>query len=76
MFVYSRKINATAWCYGGSSVSIVAIVWMTGVQFPARAVKGFFFFLCHTVQTTSGAHPASYPLGTGDAYPKGKVAGV
>jgi hypothetical protein len=28
----------------------------------------------HT-ETGSGAHPASYPMGTGDSFPKGKAAG-
>jgi hypothetical protein len=35
--------------------------WTTGVRFPA----GHDFYLCHNVQTGSGAHPASYPIGTG-----------
>jgi hypothetical protein len=35
---------------------------MIGVQFPEGAVREFF--LCHRVQTGSGAHPASYPTGS------------
>jgi hypothetical protein len=34
------------------------------------------FSLHHRVQTGSGAHPASYPLGTGGSFPGGKVAGA
>jgi hypothetical protein len=34
--------------------------WMVEVRFPA----GKDFCLCHNVQTGSGAHPASYPMGT------------
>jgi len=34
----------------------------TGVQFPAGALREFAFR--HRVQTGSGAHPASYPMGT------------
>jgi hypothetical protein len=34
------------------------------------------FSLPHHVQTGSGAHPASYPMGTGDSYSGGKVSGV
>jgi hypothetical protein len=30
----------------------------------------------HYVQTSSGSHPASYPMGTGGSYPGNKVAGV
>jgi hypothetical protein len=40
----------------------------TGIQFPAGDEN---FFLRHRVQTGSGAHPASNPIGTGS-----KAAGV
>jgi hypothetical protein len=30
------------------------------------------FSLLHSVQTGSGAHPASYPRGTGDSFLRGK----
>jgi hypothetical protein len=33
-------------------------------------------FIFHSVQTVFGAHTASYPMGTGDSFPQGKVAGV
>jgi len=36
--------------------------WMTRVQFLAGAEN---FSLHHHVQTGSGSHPASYPMGTG-----------
>jgi hypothetical protein len=42
-----------------------------GVQFPAGA-KDFSSSLC--VQTDSGAHPASCPMGTGGPFPRGKSA--
>jgi hypothetical protein len=32
----------------------------------------FFSLLLHNVQTYSGAHPASYPVGTGRFFPGGK----
>jgi hypothetical protein len=32
------------------------------------------FRLHHVVQTGSGAHPASYPMGTGDSFPGVKAA--
>jgi hypothetical protein len=41
-----------------------------GVRSPARA-KDFFSILC--IQTGSGAHPASYPVGTGGPFPGGKA---
>jgi hypothetical protein len=34
------------------------------------------FSLLPVVQTDSGAHPASYPVGTGDSFPGGKAAGA
>jgi hypothetical protein len=30
----------------------------------------------HCAQNGSGAHPASYPMGTGDSFPGGKAAGA
>jgi hypothetical protein len=46
--------------------------WTAGIQFPA----GVRFSLLHSVQSGSGAHPASYPLGTGGSFPGGKTAGA
>jgi hypothetical protein len=37
---------------------------------------GSEFSLLHVVQTGSGAHPASYPMGTGGSFPGGKAAGA
>jgi hypothetical protein len=34
------------------------------------------FFLHHRVQTGSGAHPASYIMGTRGSFPRGKSAGA
>jgi hypothetical protein len=33
------------------------------------------FTLLYSIQTGSGAHPASYPIGTGGSFPRGKAAG-
>jgi hypothetical protein len=38
--------------------------WTAGVQFPAEAMVGFFFFFRHRIQTGSGAHPAICLIGT------------
>jgi hypothetical protein len=46
---------------------------MIGVRFPAGAAN---FSLLYGVQTGSGAHPASYPMGSGGSYPGGKAAGA
>jgi hypothetical protein len=46
--------------------------WGVGVWVPV----GSEFSLLHIIQTGSGAHPASYPMGTGGSFLGGKVAGV
>jgi hypothetical protein len=43
------------------------------VRFPAGAGS---FSLHHRVQNGSGAHPASYQMGTGDSFPRDKAAGA
>jgi hypothetical protein len=43
------------------------------VRFPSGTGN---FSLHHQVQNGSGAHPASYPMGTGGSFPDGKAAGV
>jgi len=35
-----------------------------------------FFSISHSVQTSSGVLPASYPMGTGSSFPGGKMTGV
>jgi hypothetical protein len=44
----------------------------SGVRFPAGTEN---FSLHYRVQNGSGAHPASYPMGTEGSFPGGKVAG-
>jgi hypothetical protein len=46
---------------------------MIGVPVLAGAAN---FSLHHRVQTGSGAHSASYPMGTRGFFPGGKVAGA
>jgi hypothetical protein len=43
------------------------------VRFPTGAGN---FSPHHRVQNGSGAHPASYPMGTRDSFPGGKAAGA
>jgi hypothetical protein len=43
------------------------------VRFPAGAGK---FSLHHRVHNGSGAHPASYPMGTRGSFPGGKATGA
>jgi hypothetical protein len=53
------------WLLAGRSVFGVSI---TG--------GGWEFFFSALWQTTSGAHPVSYPMGTGGYFPGGKAAGA
>jgi hypothetical protein len=62
----------------GSSVSTVTMLrdgqpGLNSRQGQGR--KGFLSFR-HRVQTYSGAHPASYPVGTRGSFPGGKAAGA
>jgi hypothetical protein len=45
----------------------------TRFRFPAGAGN---FSLHHRVQNGSGAHPASYPMGTRSSFPSSKEAGA
>jgi hypothetical protein len=47
--------------------------WTTGVRLPARARD---VLLPRSFQTGSGAHPASYAMGTGAPFPGDKAAGA
>jgi hypothetical protein len=60
-----------------SSVGMALDYWLDGrgsrVRFPEGARN---FSLHHRVQNGSGAHTASYPMGTRGSYPGGKAAGA
>jgi hypothetical protein len=58
---------------GGMALGYGLDDWGSGVQFPAGAGN---FSLHHHVQNGSGAHPASYPMGTKGSFPGGKAAGA
>jgi hypothetical protein len=72
--MYEKICNENIYGSRGSTVSIVSDygldVRAIGVRSPAGA-KEFSSNLC--VQTGSGAHPASYPLGTGSLFPGDKT---
>jgi len=44
---------------------------MTGIS---QQGKEGIFSPCNHIQTSSGTHPASYPMGTGDSLSRGKIA--
>jgi hypothetical protein len=57
------------------SVYRLATDWSTkGSEFESR--WGQEFSLLHVVQTGSGAHPVSYPMGPGGYFPGGKATRV
>jgi hypothetical protein len=56
-----------------SSVGIALDERGSRVRFPAGAGN---FSLHHRVQNGSGAHPASYPMGTRACFPGGKAVGA
>jgi hypothetical protein len=55
-----------------SVVSITTSYGLDGQGVGPGMVKNFL----HVVQTGSGAHPASYPVGTEGSFPGGKAAGA
>jgi hypothetical protein len=52
------------------SVQCMTTGWKIGVRSPAGAGD---FSSSPCVQIGSGAHPASYPMGTGGSFPGGKA---
>jgi hypothetical protein len=58
----------------GSLGSIVSDYRLNDRAIEVRSPTGAEDFSCSPcVQTGSGAHPASYPMGTGGSFPGGKV---
>jgi hypothetical protein len=55
-------------------------VWRQGFGLDGLGYRGSIpggarnFYLCHCVQTGSGAHPASYPMDMGGSFPAEKAA--
>jgi hypothetical protein len=57
------------------SVDIVTGYGLDGLDSIPGRVKRFFSSF-HSVQTGSGAHSASYPMGNGTSLPGGKAVGA
>jgi hypothetical protein len=57
----------------GSSGSIVSDYGLGDRAIEVRSPTGADFSSSPCVQTGSGAHPASYPMGTGSPFPGGKA---
>jgi hypothetical protein len=60
----------------GSAVGIATGYGLDSRGFGVRVPVGARFPPLHVVQTGSGAHPSSYPMGTGCSFPGGKAAGT
>jgi hypothetical protein len=77
-FLPLKKANTIADCQSRDSSVGTALGYGLNdrgsrVRFPARAGN---FSLHYRVQNGSGAHPASYPVGTRVSFPGGKAAGA
>jgi hypothetical protein len=57
------------------SVAIATVYGMDEGRVGVRVPVGLEFSLLHVAQTGSGAHPASYPMGTGGSFPSVKRPG-
>jgi hypothetical protein len=70
-------ITSTFICRGrDNAVGIVTAYRLDSRGVRVRVPVGARFSHLHAIQTDSGAHPASYPMGTRDSFPGGKVAGA
>jgi hypothetical protein len=80
------NLQFISFCNGGSIPILVSMIaqsverlvtgWTIGVlEFHSRRGMGDFS-LRHHIQTGSGAHPASYPMGTEGYFPGDKAAGA
>jgi hypothetical protein len=79
---YTRLLVCAMISYGNGSMETAQISMVAKIrsiamhpgrpEFDSRQELGFFFFR-YRIQTGSGAHQASYPMGTGDTYPESKA---
>jgi hypothetical protein len=60
----------------GSALNIATAYGLDEQEVRVRVLVGSEFSLLHIVQTGSGAHPASYPMGTWALSLGGKAAGA
>jgi hypothetical protein len=77
----SSQIITQSHCRSSFSIKILyafsssPTVWTSkGSEFKSRC--GQEFSLLHVVQTGSGVHPSSYPIGTGGSFSGSKATGV
>jgi hypothetical protein len=80
-----KTMISSAVCYGCGTLFLIlreehssfgiaeGYEWTAGVRFPAEAT---YFSLLNSVQTGSGAQPASYPMGIRGPFSGGKATGA
>jgi len=56
------------------TVSCKPTGWKITDQFPAGAMKGYFFFFSTASRPALGTYPASYPMDAGGTFPGSKAA--
>jgi hypothetical protein len=61
-------ISHTLLLVANINIAWKAMGWTAQVRFPAAKD----FCLLHSIQTSSGAHPVFYPMGTGGDFPWSK----
>ena len=62
--------NSEQYFYQTSQYSIAGVI----TRLQARQPRNLVWFSCHSIQTSSGAHPASSLMDTVVCFPSGKVA--
>jgi hypothetical protein len=67
-FFRLKKYNICVHCH------IFCVIIVSFKSWPPTNENDQEFFLLHIIQTSSGAHPASYPMGTGGSFPEHKIA--
>jgi hypothetical protein len=70
-FFLRVSLYSVIFYYGAGIVQSVSRLATGWLEFESLYGKEFYFL--HVVQIGSRAHPASYPMGTGDSFPEGKA---
>jgi hypothetical protein len=70
MWIYTSTVSR------GSAVGIATAYGLSDLGVGVRVPVELEFSLFHIVQTGSGVHPASCPMGTGGSFLRSKAAGA
>jgi hypothetical protein len=76
----SKYLSQSGWATDAlradSAVGVATGYGLDGRKDGVRVSVGARFFSSSRCPERFGAHPASYPMGTGDSFPGGKAAGA